>query len=220
MNLKTISLRERKHAETKVALLKVFLKKLAEKSFEEISVKELCEDVLISDVTFFNYFPSKSDLLVYYIQIWSIEVQYHIEKELKDPGYLKEIEYIFEHTAKIIEENPNLMTEIIAYVTINFTKIRFGQISTAEKLIAFPELQDVEKVEPVNLNELFANRIKKAIEKKELPDNTDIEGLTFSLISIFFGTPIGWTKLDPKKVSLLYKHNLEILWKGARLNLQ
>ncbi|MDD5623047.1 MAG: hypothetical protein PHQ09_07845 [Actinomycetota bacterium] len=77
------------------------------------------------------------------------------------------------------------MNEIIAHVVKNFTTLKFGKISTAEKLITFPDLSEVEKIEAVVLNELFAKRIKKAIEQEELPGNTDVEFLTFSLFSIF-----------------------------------
>jgi len=85
---------------------------------------------------------------------------------------------------------PNLMSEIIAFVTKNFTSIKFVKLSDAEKLIAFPEL----------------------------PDSTEIDSLTFSLISIFFGTPIGWTRLDPTGVRKLYRHNLDVIIKGVRKN--
>ena len=140
MDIRNISLRERKHAETKIALLKILQSKLVKKQFEEISVKELCEEVPISDVTFFNYFPNKNDLLIYYIQIWSLEMSYKTKKYLKDKGALKEIEYIFDNAAEVTEKIPNLMSEIIAFITRNFNNIRFGKISNAEKIIAFPDL--------------------------------------------------------------------------------
>lgn len=216
MKLNEVSLRERKHAGTKVALLRLMQDKLVKKPFEDISVKELCEGIPISEVTFFNYFPSKNDLLVYYIQIWSLEVDYHTKRKLKGKSGLKEIEYIFEHTAGVIEKIPNLMSEIIAFVTKNFTTIRFGKLSVAEKLIAFSDLPEIEKYDAVMLNDLFLERIKKAISEKEIPEKTDIEFLTFSLISIFFGTPIGWTRLEPERVKKVYKHNLELLWKGLK----
>ena len=68
----------------------------------------------------------------------------------------------------------------------------------------------------MNLNDLFSDRIKSAIELKELPTNTDIEILTFSLISIFFGVPIGWTKLDPARIKNLYRYNLNLILKGIK----
>jgi AcrR family transcriptional regulator len=79
--LKDLSLRERKYAQTKVNLLRTTVAKLNEKRLDEISVRELCDEVFISEATFFNYFPQKSDLLVYYIKLWSLEMQWHIEKD-------------------------------------------------------------------------------------------------------------------------------------------
>ena len=68
------------------------------------------------------------------------------------------------------------------------------------------------------INDLFAERIKRAVLEKELPENTDIKFLTFSLISMFFGTPIGWTRLDPARVRDLYRNNLDVIINGIRKN--
>jgi hypothetical protein len=70
-------LRQRKYARTKLALMNAALERLKDKSLEEISVRELCEEAEVSEATFFNYFPSKTDLLVYFVQLWTIEAGWH-----------------------------------------------------------------------------------------------------------------------------------------------
>ena len=80
-DIKKISLRDRKFAETKISLLNSFIDMLNKRPMEDISVKELCESIPVSDVTFFNYYPHKNELLVYYTQLWSIEVEYYSSKK-------------------------------------------------------------------------------------------------------------------------------------------
>jgi hypothetical protein len=167
-------------------------------------------------VTFFNYFPSKNDLLVYFIQMWSIEVSYFIDRELENKSGLEEIEYIFRFTADVIVDNPNLMTEIIAFVTKNFNTIRFKEVSEVENILMFPGFESIETYKPVQINELFGKRIYKAIKLGELPETTDIEFVSFSMIAIFFGVPIGWTRYAPERISTMYLDNLKILWDGLR----
>ncbi len=65
MDMAEYSLREIKHARTKIALMKAFIEHLRHSSFEDISVKDACKRAEISEGTFFNYFPGKIDYLLY-----------------------------------------------------------------------------------------------------------------------------------------------------------
>ena len=68
-------LRERKFARTRLKLAQALVKRLQQASLEEIVVRDLCDDVEISEATFFNYFPRKLDLLDYYTQLWMLELK-------------------------------------------------------------------------------------------------------------------------------------------------
>ena len=68
-----------------------------------MSIKEICEEVQISEGTFFNYFPKKNDILNYFIALWSIEVKFYIN-ELDQEKPLEAIENAFIFTCS--EGNP------------------------------------------------------------------------------------------------------------------
>ena len=73
--LAEIPLRQRKQAQTRLALLDAVLARLdGKRTLDDIPVKELCDAANISQASFFNYFPSKTDLLVYFVQIWSLDL--------------------------------------------------------------------------------------------------------------------------------------------------
>ncbi len=69
-----LSLREKKFARVRLAILSAVLRLTKERSLADISVREICELAQVAPATFFNYFPSKEDVLVYYMRLWSIPI--------------------------------------------------------------------------------------------------------------------------------------------------
>lgn len=59
----TLSRRERKKLETREALLEAALVLFREKGYEETTMEEITERADVAKGTFFNYFPSKEELL-------------------------------------------------------------------------------------------------------------------------------------------------------------
>ena len=90
-----LPLRQRKFARTKLGLLEAAMAAIRDRPLDEVTVRELCEAVEISPAGFFNYFPKKTDLLVYYVQLWSIEMAWHGRRLAEQRGGLAAIEEVF-----------------------------------------------------------------------------------------------------------------------------
>ena len=133
MPINTLSLREKKQATLKLKILDTFDEKLKTKALTDISVKEIAKELDISEMTFFNYFGSKKEVLIYFIELWSLEMQMHIEG--LEP--LEAIYRIFEETAKTIEKNPNLFMEIVASMALYGMSKKDIPISRAERILRF-----------------------------------------------------------------------------------
>ena len=133
MPLTNIPLRERKYATQKLKILDAFDKKLKEKSLADISVKEIAHELEISEMTFFNYFSSKKEVLIYFIELWSLEMQILIEG--KEP--IASIYLIFEETAKVIEKNLNLFMEIVSSMALYGMAKKEIVIGQAERILRF-----------------------------------------------------------------------------------
>jgi len=74
-------------------------------------------------------------VLVYFIELWSLEMQMHID------GYepVDAIYRIFEKTAETIEKNPNLFMEIVASMALQGFAKKDICIGSAERILRFGE---------------------------------------------------------------------------------
>lgn len=193
MKLNQISLRERKYAQTKVDLLKSMLEKTRDKKFSEISIKELCEDVMISEATFFNYFPKKTDLILYFIKMWSMQVSFLADKQFGRTSGLRKIEFMFEITGSgEAIGNERIMGEILAFIALEDLEqdIDLANLTDAELMICFPELDGIETIARSNYGRIFLNNIELAVRIGELPINTDIKEMMLYLRMVFYGLPL------------------------------
>ncbi len=79
-----ISKREEKKAKQKLHILSVFLKEMESNRLTDLHIDQVCQIIGISKVTFFNYFNSKEEIALYFIQLWQYEMNYEIkERDLK-----------------------------------------------------------------------------------------------------------------------------------------
>ncbi len=173
-----LSLREKKYATLKLKILDTFSQKLKSKSLADISVKEIAKELEISEMTFFNYFKSKKEVLIYYIELWSLQMQLSIEA--KTP--LEAIYKIFEETAIMIEENPNLFMEIVASMALQGMHKKDIAITKAERVLRFG--RDI-SYEVGGLREIMM----PLIVKLDIPKEQEIL-IYMALFNTCFATPL------------------------------
>jgi AcrR family transcriptional regulator len=179
-------------------------------------VAELCDAVPISEASFFNYFPRKADLLVYYVQLWSLEVAWHSRRRSAATGALAGIEEIFALTGRRIAEHRGVMVEIIAEQVQMTGPPDFPDVSLAERLLAFPELAGIEEETAMGVEELFPPLLDRAIECGELPPDTDRAAVLEALLAIFFGVPAVHRRARAGEVGAAYRKQVAWLWSGLR----
>ena len=220
MSINDLPLRERKHALTKFALLDALITKLRDKPLAEISVTELCKTIPISEVTFYNYFSKKSDLINCFMQLWSIDLLWHIKKRNIEEG-LGLIEEILEFTANTVEEIPNIMAEIIIMVAQNRNEINFQLLNDAEQLFYSKKRDYPEATPERNLDALIIPSLEIARDKGNLPKDVDVEDIYKSILSILYGVPVAvlyTTATDTsQKIRSLYRKQILNLWQTMDL---
>ena len=209
-----LPLRQRKFARTKLALLDATLESLRSRSLDEVRVADLCAAADISPASFFNYFPQKADVLVYHVQLWSLEIAWHAERLARKRGGLAAIEEVFALTAREVVRNPEAMAEIIAAQARMQSPPAMADVTDAERLLAFPELDGIELVRIQDLESILTPFIARAIEADELPSRIFRRMVASGLMALFFGMPIVLRRAGPKGLEAAYRRQLKIFWAG------
>lgn len=211
-----IPLRERKHAQTKLALMRAALEGMERRPFEEVPVKELCDAAMVSEATFFNYFPRKYDVLAYYGQLWTLELSWHGQRTGAAAPGLSAIEEVFRQAAKRVQERPGVMGEVIAYLARQRERPAAVTLGQAERALAFPDLAGIEALPAGGLEVVLVPNLQHAMEHGALPANTHLHSVMATLVAIFYGTPLALMRSNPSAVAGAYAYQLLVLWNGVR----
>jgi AcrR family transcriptional regulator len=210
-----IPLRSRKFARTKVGLLQAAMARLDACTLEELQVRDLCDAVQISQASFFNYFPRKSDLLVYFVQMWSIEVAWHVLVADSRPLSARAaIAHIFELTAKQAAEHPGVLAEVMAEQARLREPPKLIEITLAERLLAFPDMPGIDTAPARGLDSLLPELLRRAVKQGELPKSTKIDDAFLGLSALFFGIPMILRRIDPRSVGPAYRAQFDLYWTG------
>ena len=204
MPINTLSLREKKQATLKLSILDTFDKKLKTKSLADISVKEIAYELDISEMTFFNYFGSKKEVLIYFIELWSLQMQMYIEGlEPFDAIYR-----IFEETAIMIEKNPNLFMEIIATMALQGMSQKDIHITKAERIVRFGK-------ETTHKEGGFPDIVKPLLTKLDIEESRQ-EFIYTALFNTCFATPLFMKCPEFSDLKKRYFEQLDFILKEVR----
>lgn len=209
----TAGRRERKAAQTRLDLMAALRDRLAKRPLEDINVRELAEAADVSEATFYNYFPSKADLAIYFIQIWSVDMGWHAR--VADPaGPRAAITAIFDHTAAAVAAAPRVMGEVIAVQARLEGKVAPPPLSPLDKQLAFPDRPGIEALDALGLDGLLPPRLLRARTIGELPLWLDLDAAFLALVSVFFGVPLILARRAPGQLAAAYRQQLALVWAG------
>jgi len=207
------SLREKKHARTKIGLMNAFMERLETSRFEEISIKEVCRDLEIAEGTFFNYFPKKLDVIVYYLLLTNVKMSWTANRETPASRYLPRIDSLFLQISERLKNN-NVIFQIISVLLAQNERPKKIAISALEKRLAFPGCEGIEKIPAMAIDEWLTGCIKSALKNRELPPKTKVEDVVVSLVTIITGTLLAVRFNNSKSREYHYLRQLKALWKG------
>lgn len=209
------SLREKKYAKTKLELTRAFIRRMENQSFEDISVKEVCEEVMVSEGTFFNYFPSKIDVIYYFTQLHHLYTKCEALRLAKPGVFLDRVDKIFEITARNFP-NPRLVYEIISAVVREKTEPAKIEVSRAEKYFAYPDCEGIMEAEDdtILLHEFIKECLRLAVDNGEFTGEVDIQEICLSMKTLIVGLPLAVKYENYGSIKEHYGNQLNILWKG------
>lgn len=212
-----IPLRERKYLKTRIRLARALRQHLEKVSLDELSVRDLCEEVELSEATFFNYFPKKSDLLAYVSQLWAVDLAWFGRQTLAQGGSgLAVVHALFERAAQQFQVAPGATGELIAWQARARQRLVPTPLSANECRLAFPEHAGIEAMTDQGVEQALVAGIQRAVDQGELPRNVHLPTAMVSLVSIFYGVPLALRLSNPAGIGAMYRQQLLILWTGLR----
>ena len=207
-------LREKKYARTKVGLMTAFMERLKESRFDDISIREVCRDLEIAEGTFFNYFPEKTDVIGYYIQLLTSKMAWKAKRDVPSGKYIALINAFF-HQVGEQGWNTNIIYQILSVLVLHSEKPKTCEISGLEKQLVFPDEPGIEDSPSEELVAWFRECLLAARRNGELPPKADIDDIEVSLVAILSGTLIAIRFRDTKSRGYHYKRQLQALWRDV-----
>lgn len=212
---KEYSLREIKHARTKITIMKIFIAALEKARYDDISIRCICRDAEISEGTFFNYFPEKIDIIHFFIQAILLKAIWQSRQFVPERHKLVLIETVFENLAGSIN-NANIMYQLIAAMMDQRELPKRGGVAPIERELLFPGCTGIEGVRDSGMEEFLTDCLKGAVKNGEIPKNANIDDMVVSLVTILTGTLLATKFADKDNNNIVYhfKRQLAILWSG------
>lgn len=210
-----LPLRERKKATTRLALVEALLSGLSAMTLEEVAVRDLAAAAGISEATFFNYFPTKQDLLTYFIQVWSLDMAATAtaaQAENEEP--LTAIRAIYRATARTVAEHPNVMLEIIAHQARMPADLALPQVERGVRLLRMPDVEDPMAVPDTGFQGVMMPLIEQAHARYGKGRAFDGPAALLAHANVFFGVPLVLARRAPEAVGTMYDTQLEVVFRG------
>ncbi len=211
----TFTLREKKYAKTKIALAKEFRKRLQKVRFADIAIKEVCEKVEVSEGTFYNYFPHKTDIVYFFNKLTVLKLIWITgHKGTPQADARDTIAFAFDYMAQEMQ-NPFLFFEIISLYTSERVKPD-GKVdlSVPEKVYGLPDCPGIEEVALMPLEDFFLIQVKRAQQKGQMTSRVPAKEIMLSLMAILVGVPLVIDMNDFGKLKKLFRTQLSVFWTG------
>jgi len=178
-----MSLREKKKLETKNKIFEVSGRLFKEKGFENTTVDEITKEAGIAKGTFFNYFPTKEALLMYFGEQKEELIYDLIEKEtIKSIPIKEKIQNLLVFLAKSYEKDKELTKLLMFEYHRNIMHIGLKP--------------DEPKTSIHRLSKILFDFLEEGVKKGEIKNHIDVRKAAENLTAIYFHSLIVWLKSE------------------------
>jgi AcrR family transcriptional regulator len=196
---KGLTRRERRRAEMREKIMRAALRLFSERGVTATTVEDITNEADVGKGTFFNYFPSKEDILAHLCQLQMGKIREFVSRSLCSPDPMDRV--LYELALTLIEEfgySPALMRNILAGL--------FSSESARQQMVNnFGTDREV-------LADLMAARQQRG----ELRGDLSPMELALQFQRALFGTTVQWS-LDPSRpLPECLKQMSDVLWSGIR----
>jgi len=178
-----MSLREKKKIETKNRIFEVSGRLFKEKGFENTTVDEITTEAGIAKGTFFNYFPTKESLLLYFGEQRDELIYNLIENETKRSISTEEkIKKLLVHLAESYEQDKELTKLLIFEYRryVGYSGLRPGEDNSRSH----------------HLSKILHDLLEVGVEKGEVRNSIELKKAAEILTAIYVHSLMVWVNTD------------------------
>ncbi len=194
-------------AQTRLNVLDTVYRLSHEQAFKDMKAKAIAEEVGITEMTFFNYFPKKEDILKYMMGIWAFDLLV-LQKKQPLQGEAA-IRRVFSHTADQIKQHPRLMANFVASLLTSELDPNAHTIEPADRYLLHPDTPELLEETIPSGNDILMRHLF------EIDPTKDHTGTLMHLASSFYGDVIvaHTAGLD---ISLVYANSLDLIFSSHK----
>ena len=178
-----MSLREKKKIETKNKIFAVSGKLFKEKGFENTTVDEITKEAGIAKGTFFNYFPTKEALLLYFGEQKDELIYNLIENEtIKSIPTKEKIKNLLVFLAESYEKDKELTKLLIHEYRryIGYSGLRLGD----------------NKSRSHRLSKILHDLLEEGVKKREVKSHIEVKKAAEILTAVYVHSLMVWVNTD------------------------
>jgi AcrR family transcriptional regulator len=191
--------REKRRAETRERIIQHALRLFSERGVMATTVEDITNAADVGKGTFFNYFPSKEDILTYLCHSQMGKIKEFVSKATHST---ESMDHVLYRLASIITEEFAQCPALARSILVPF----FSSDSARQQMAA-----DLKKD-----RKMIAGLMAARQERGEIRDDFTPTELALQFQQALFGTTVVWS-LDPSKpLDDCLKEMSEILWSGMR----
>jgi len=128
-------------AQTRLNVLDAVYRLTNTSNFRDLKVKSITQDVGITEMTFFNYFQKKEDILKYMMGIWALDLMVlQYRQPLSGEAAIRRI---FSHTAEQVKKHPRLIANFVASLLTSDIDPTPNDIEAADRFLLYPGLPEL-----------------------------------------------------------------------------
>lgn len=191
-------------AQTRLNVLDAVYRLTNTSNFRDLKVKSIAEEIGITEMTFFNYFQKKEDILKYMMGIWALDLMALQHRQpLSGEAAIRRV---FGHTAEQVKKHPRLMANFVASLLTRDIDPMANDIEAADRFLLYPDSTELHEGKIPSGNEILMRHLAEIDPKS---DHTDT---LLRLASCFYGDIIvaHTAGLD---IDMLYTSSLDLIFK-------
>ena len=178
-----MSLREKKKIETKNKIFEVSGRLFKQKGFGNTTIEEITKEAGIATGTFFNYFPTKEALLLYFGEQKDELIYSLIESEtIRSRSTKDKIKNLLAFLAGSYEKDKEL-TKLLVFEYVKY--IRFTGLRS-----------DEDKKRSYRLIKMLGDLLEEGVNKGEVRSTIGVKKATETLMAIYFTSLMAWLKSE------------------------